>query len=40
MVCQVRINAERGYTVARGLIAFALGRLSSTLPLPDREPLP
>jgi outer membrane protein len=37
---QLRINAELGWKVARAQLALALGRLSSTEPLRDSQPLP
>ncbi len=37
---QVRINAELGWFVARAQLAYALGRLSSAVPLSGHESLP
>ncbi len=37
---QTRINAELGWFVARAQLAYALGRLSSAVPLTGHEPLP
>lgn len=37
---QVRINAELGWFVARAQLAYALGRLSSAVPVSGQQPLP
>jgi outer membrane protein len=37
---QTRIQAELGWNVARAQLAYALGRLTSAVPLANNEPLP